>query len=473
MNQMTDLDLAYTPATILVDMIKKKQISPVELINNCLERIEEVNAKLNCFCFTYPEEALGKAREAEQAVAANNALGPLHGIPVAFKDLTATKGKTTTMGSYIYEYWVPDFSAAIVEKFETAGAIIVGKTTTPEFAYDGFTHSPLWGQTRNPWNPERTPGGSSGGSGAAVAAGCVPLAEGSDMGGSVRIPASFCGIFGLKPSLGRIPMDILPSVFDNISHFGPLAGTIDDVALFMSIAQGPDERDIQSITTPQDFHLPVPDDLSGSNLAFSMDLGHLAINDDVQTAIRNSLEMLRNAGAKITEVELNWPYELQDVWSEYWKVFMAAYFGHHLEAWRERMDPNVVELIEGGMAVSAVQYKQLEIARTQAWRKLSAILTRFDGLLCPVMTMTAPEVGATFMDFYKIDDDGRYHGMDLTAVFNLVAPCPALSVPAGFNEEELPVGLMVVGQRFDDYGTLCMGAAIDKILGFSNRRPGI
>jgi Asp-tRNA(Asn)/Glu-tRNA(Gln) amidotransferase A subunit family amidase len=473
MNQMVDLDLAFTPATTLVQMIKKRQISPVELTRNCLERIEEVNSKLNCFCFTYPEEAIEKARDAENAVAAGQALGSLHGIPVAFKDLTPTKGRTTTMGSYIYEHWVPDFDAAIVEKFEAAGAILVGKTTTPEFAYDGFTHSPLWGQTRNPWNPERTPGGSSGGSGAAVAAGCVPLAEGSDMGGSVRIPASFCGIFGLKPSLGRIPMDLLPSIFDNISHFGPLARTIDDVALFMSIAQGPDERDIQSIVSAQNFRVPVPADLTGFKLAFSMDLGHLAINDDVQAVIKNALEKLRNVGADITIVELGWPAELQHVWSEYWKVFMAAYFGQYLETWRERMDPNVVELIEAGMTLRAVDYKRLEIARTEAWHKLSAILNRFHGLLCPVMTMAAPKVGATYLDFFKIDDEGRYHGMDLTAVFNLVGQCPALSVPAGFNQEELPVGLQVIGRRFDDYGTLCMGAAIDKVLGFSNRRPAI
>ncbi len=470
---MVDLDLAFTPATTLVQMIKKRQISPVEVTRNCLERIEEVNSKLNCFCFTYPEEAIEKARDAENAVAAGQALGSLHGIPLAFKDLTPTKGRTTTMGSYIYEHWVPDLNAAIVEKFEAAGAIIVGKTTTPEFAYDGFTHSPLWGQTRNPWNPERTPGGSSGGSGAAVAAGCVSLAEGSDMGGSVRIPASFCGIFGLKPSLGRIPMDLLPSIFDNISHFGPLARTIDDVALFMSIAQGPDERDIQSIVTAQNFRVPVPGDLTGFKLAFSMDLGHLAINDDVQAVIKNALEKLRAAGADITAVELGWPAELQDVWGEYWKVFMAAYFGQHLETWRDRMDPNVIELIEAGMTLRAVDYKRLEIARTEAWHKLSAILTRFHGLLCPVMTMAAPKVGATYLDFFKIDDEGRYHGMDLTAVFNLVGQCPALSVPAGFNQEELPVGLQVIGQRFDDYGTLCMGAAIDKVLGFSNRRPAI
>jgi Asp-tRNA(Asn)/Glu-tRNA(Gln) amidotransferase A subunit family amidase len=470
---MVDIDLAYIPAATLVQMIKKRKISPVEVVRNSLERIEEVNSILNCFCFTYPEEAMEKARDAESAVAKGQTLGLLHGIPMAFKDLTPTKGKTTTRGSYIYEHWVPDFNAAIVEKFEAAGAIIVGKTTTPEFAYDGFTHSPLWGQTRNPWNPEHTPGGSSGGSGVAVATGCVPLAEGSDMGGSVRIPASFCGIFGLKPSLGRIPMDLLPSIFDNISHFGPLARTIDDVALFMSIAQGPDERDIQSIVTPQDFRAPVPDDLTGFNFAFSMDLGHLVINDEVQVVIKNALEKLRNAGADITEVELGWPAELQDVWSDYWKVFMASYFGHHLETWRERMDPNVVELIEAGMNIRAVDYKRLEIARTEAWCKLSVILTRFQGLLCPVMTMAAPKVGATYLDFYKIDEEGKYHGMDLTAVFNLVGQCPALSVPAGFNQEELPVGLQVIGQRYDDYGTLCMGAAIDQVLGFSNRRPPV
>lgn len=470
---MTDLDLAFTPATTLAKMIKEKEVSPVEVIRNCLERIEEVNSKLNCFCFIYAEESIEKAQDSEQAVSAGKVLGPLHGIPVAFKDLTPTKGKTTTMGSFIYENWVPEFSASIVEKFEAAGAIIIGKTTTPEFAHSGFTHSPLWGQTRNPWNPERTPGGSSGGSGAAVASGCVPFAEGCDMGGSVRIPASFCGLFGLKPSLGRIPMDILPSLFDNISHFGPLARTIDDIALFMSVAQGPDERDIQSIVAKQDFTVPVPDDLTRFNLAFSMDLGHLAINEDVQIAIRNALEMLRNAGANITEVELNWPPELPEVWSEYWKVFMAAYFGDHLEAWRERIDPNVVELIEAGRAIRAVDYKRLEIARTEAWRKLSAILIRFDGLLCPVMTMAAPEVDATHLELYKIDENGTGHGMDLTAVFNLVGQCPALSVPAGFNEEGLPIGLQVIGQRFDDYGTLCIGSAADKALGFSNYRPKI
>lgn len=470
---MVDLDLAYTSAARLVNLINKRQISPLEVIDNCLERIAEVNPQLNCFCFVYPEEARQSARAAEQALSAGQATGPLHGVPVAFKDLTPTRGKTTTMGSYVYEHWVPDFSAAIVEKFEAAGAIVVGKTTTPEFAYNGFTHSPLWGVTRNPWNLERTPGGSSGGSGAAVASGCVYLAEGSDMGGSVRIPASYCGVFGLKPSLGRIPMDILPSVFDNISHFGPLARSIDDIALFMSVAQGPDERDIQTNIVPQNFDLPFPDCSTGINLAFSMDLGHMVVHEDVQTVIRGALQMLQDAGINITEVALDWPAELQNVWSDYWKVFMAAYFGRHLETWRNRMDPNVVSLIESGRAIRAVDYKRLEVARSEAWRKLARILSAFDGLLCPVMTTTAPRIGASYPDVCEIDDEGRWHGLDLTAVFNLVAQCPALSLPAGFGQDGLPVGLQVVGQRFDDVGTLKIGAAIDRALRLSADRPHI
>ena len=171
----------------------------------------------------------------------------LHGLPIAIKDLTPTPGKTTTLGSKVFEHWAPDHDAPIVERLLGAGAILVGKTTTPEFAHSGFTQSPLWGISRNPWNPERTPGGSSGGSAAAVATGCVALAEGSDAGGSVRIPAAMCGCVGLKPSLGRIPLAILPTVFEQYCHFGPLARTIDDAALFLSVTEGPDERDILSL----------------------------------------------------------------------------------------------------------------------------------------------------------------------------------------------------------------------------------
>ena len=470
---MFDIDLAYMPVTELITLIRNKQITPVEVVTNCLARIEEVNPKLNCFCFTYPEEALNKARAAEKTLMTGELLGPLHGVPIAFKDMTPTQGKTTTLGSYVYQHWVPDYSSVIVDKLEQAGAIMVGKTTTPEFAYDGFTHSILWGDTRNPWDLKRTSGGSSGGSSAAVAAGCVPWAEGCDMAGSVRLPAAFCNLVGVKPSLGRIPMDLLPSTFDNISHFGPLTHTIDDAALFMQFAQGPDERDIQSLVSPQKFSVPVPGDPNTLKLAFSMDLGHMAVDEDVQICLRKAVKKLVNAGAIIEEVDMTWPAALQEVAVDYWKVFMAAYFGHLLDTWRDHLDPNVVSLMEDGQQISAVTYKRMEIIRTQAWCKLAAILARFDALLCPVATMAAPPIGATYLDFLKPEVNGLCSGMDMTAVFNLVGQCPALSVPAGFNEQKLPIGLQIVGQRFDDYGTLCVGAAIEKVLGFSDWRPSI
>ena len=247
---MADLDLCFTPATELARRVRAAELSPVEIVENSLARIEQVNPVLNCFCFVYPDEALELARRAERAVSRGDTIGPLHGVPIAIKDLTPTRGKRTTMGSYAYEDHVPETSALLVEKLLGAGAIMVGKTTTPEFAYSSFTDSPLWGITRNPWDTGRTPGGSSGGSGAAVAAGCVPLAEGSDMGGSVRIPASWSGVVGLKPSFGRIPFDFLPTQLDTIQHLGPLARTVADARLFVDIGQGPDERDLMSLAPP-------------------------------------------------------------------------------------------------------------------------------------------------------------------------------------------------------------------------------
>src|SRR5438105_4621109 len=246
---MTDLELAFTPALDLARMIATRAVSPVEVVSNVLARIDDVNPTLNCFCFVWHDEAVKAAHLAAQAVARGETLGTLHGVPIALKDTTPTAGHRTTLGSYTHEHWIPDRDTYIVGALRRAGAIIVGKTTTPEFAHTLLTDSPLWGVTRNPWNLERTPGGSSGGSAAAVAAGCVPLAEGTDMGGSVRIPAAWCGIVGLKPGLGRIPMDTLPGLFDLMSHHGPLARTIDDASLFLQVTQGP--------TMPTSFPSPV------------------------------------------------------------------------------------------------------------------------------------------------------------------------------------------------------------------------
>ena len=209
----------------------------------------------------------------------------LHGVPVAVKDTTPVAGHRTTFGSRAFEHFVPERDAYIVGALRRAGAVIIGQTTTPEFAHTLRTDSPLWGVTRNPHDTSRTPGGSSGGSGAAVASGCVPLAEGSDMGGSVRIPAAWCGVVGLKPGLGRIPMDVLPGLFDSISHHGPLARCADDARLFLAATQGPDDADIMSIPGPLDLAAPLDADLTGMRLGLSVDLGCWAVDPEIAAAV--------------------------------------------------------------------------------------------------------------------------------------------------------------------------------------------
>jgi Asp-tRNA(Asn)/Glu-tRNA(Gln) amidotransferase A subunit family amidase len=470
---MADLDLCYTPATELAARIRAGTLSPIHLVENTLARIAEINPKLNCFCFVYPEESLALARQLDTEAKAGSFRGPLHGVPFAIKDLTPTKGKRTTLGSYAYEHWVPDADAPIVEALKNAGGIMVGKTTTPEFAYSSFTESPLWGITRNPWNPDRTSGGSSGGSGAAVASGCVPLAEGSDMGGSVRIPASFCGIAGLKPSFGRIPFTILPSQFDQLSHFGPLARTIGDVCLFLQITQGPDERDIQSLKPALDFARPLDTNLAGKRLALCLDFGRRLWHPDVEASVRKAAGVLQSAGAEIEEVRLDWGIEQDELWSAHWAVYIAAFFGHVLPEFRAKMDRNVVNIIERGLAMSAVDFKRLEFGRTEMWKQLTPILQRCDALLCPTMAQPAVNHGRSDQDFWRLDDKGDYLALDCTSVFNFVSQCPALSVPCGFTSDGLPIGLQVVGRRFDDLGALAIGAALEKHQPWAAKRPPV
>ncbi len=470
---MVDLDLAYTPATELARLIRDRALSPVEVMANTLARIEAVNPELNCFAFVYPEEAMAGARAAEAAVTSGAKLGPLHGVPLAIKDFTPTRGKVTTRGSRAFADWVPERDALIVERLREAGAIMVGKTTTPEFAHASFTESPLWGVTRNPWDRSRSPGGSSGGSAAAVASGCVPLAEGTDMGGSVRIPASFCGIVGLKPSLGRIPMDILPTVFDSISHFGPLARTLGDAALFLAVAQGPDERDIQSLVPALEVPVPPPAEVSGLRLALSLDLGYYAIDPEVAANTRAAAAALAAAGATVEEVDLGWSRQVNDDWFAYWGVLLAACFGDLLETRRDDLDPNVVRLMEAGRAMDAVSFKRLEFGRSEQWKKLGAVLADFDALLCPTMALPAPLLGGRDADYETDDAAGRYHGLDMTCPFNFTGQCPVLSLPSGVTGAGLPTGLQIVGRRFDDLAVLRIGAALERVRPWAARRPEI
>ncbi len=466
---MVTSDLAYKSAVELADLIRGREISPREVIRHSLERIADVNPALNCFCFVFGDEALDKARDAERAVMEGKRLGPLHGVPVAIKDLTPTRGKRTTMGSRIHEHWVPDHDAIVVERLMGAGAIMVGKTTTPEFAHTFVTESPLWGVTRNPWHRDHTPGGSSGGSAAAVATGCVPIAEGSDMGGSVRTPASFCGLVGLKPSFGRIPFEIFPSVFDQTCHFGPLSRTIDDAALFLKVAQGPDERDMQSLPEGPDISIPVSADVRGLKIAYSNDLGYCAIDAEVEANLCVVVDALRDQGAEVREVDPGLTHRFEEAGWAHWDAYYATLLADLLPQWRDMMDPRLVQIAERGLAMSATDLKRLEFVQTELWQKLLPILSAHQALICPTTALPAPRLGDT--EFGYVDEAGRYRGLELTFPFNLVSRCPALAVPSGFTAAGLPTSVQIVGRRFDDLGVLRVGAAVEKALNWTASRP--
>lgn len=452
------------PATEIAAGIRAGEFSAEVVVAESLRRAKIVNETLNAFTLLREEAALAAARAADRRLADGGNIPALLGVPFAAKDLTPTKGDLTTLGSWTRGNWIPTESALCIKRLEAAGAILIGKTTTPEFAHSSFTASPRWGITRNPWNAARTSGGSSGGSAVAVASGVVPFAEGTDMGGSVRIPAAFTGIVGLKPSLGRIPMTILPSVFDNISHFGPLARSIGDAVAFMTAAAGPDDEDISSLPLAFCVEKTAAGRLSGRRFALSLDLGYYSVDASVQAGILAAVDALLAAGAVVEPVEIGWTRAVNDQWYDLWCVFMAAFFGEVLDEYRAQMDPIVVDLIERGQTMNAAAYKRVELLRTAMWRDLSPILSRYDALLCPTCAVTAPSAGTDDNNYIADLPDGRFRGLDMTCPFNLLPQCPALSVPAGLAPDGLPIGLQIIGRRYADEEVLSIGGAIETTL---------
>lgn len=456
---------SYAGADLIASTIRSGRATAEQIVGNSIKRAKLLQKYFNCFSLILEDEAIAAARKADRLQAEGRWMGPLHGVPVAIKDLTPTQGHLLTNGSWTSGQQTAAANAVIAQRLLDAGAILIGKTTTPEFAYSSFTQSPRWGVTRNPWDREHTSGGSSGGSAVAVAGGCVPFAEGSDMGGSVRIPASFCGVVGLKPSLGRIPMTILPSQFDNISHFGPLAQSVGDAILFMEAVCGPHDDDISSLPMGFDGQTARNVSLAGRRFALSLDLGYYHVEPEVEKAVRRAAAVLESQGATVEEVTLPWSRAINDGWYDLWCVFMDAYFGQHLDGHRDRMDPAVVGLIERGRSLSATDIKKTEILRTEIWRDMAALFARgFDALLCPTCAFPAPLASENDDDYVATLPDGRFKGLDMTCPFNLLSPCPALSLPVGETAEGLPVGLQIVGRRHADEAVLGFGLALERAL---------
>jgi len=442
----------------IVELSKKisnKQISPVEVVEAFIRKIEQYNPKINAFCTIASDEALAAAQEAENKLVLGEKSLPLQGIPLAIKDLTPTKGIRTTFGSKVYAKHIPDWDACFVRRVKQAGAIIIGKTNTPEFGHTGITDNLLFGRTNNPWDVTKTAGGSSGGSAAAVAAGLVPAAEGSDGGGSIRIPASACGVFGFKPTYGRIPFDSAPTRFSSNTpflHHGTITRTVEDAALLLDIVKGPDKTDPYSLPDTHESFYPIQEvDLKNWKVAYSPNLDYFEIDREVKEAVAKAAGSLAGMGCQVEEVVVGLSDGEELVTKTFiklWAVYYAAFYQHLLSKWSDQMSKSFIATIKPGQNVSAVDYKGLERSRSKVLSKIEQIFSKYDLLITPTLAVPAfPHgPGPSTINGRSVNP---YTGWMLTSVFNLTGH-PVASINCGYSADGMPIGLQIVGPRFSE-----------------------
>jgi len=468
---MQDTEICYMSALDMTQAIRTRKLSPVEVIDAVLSRIQRLNPKINAYCTILDERARKQAREAEVKVMKGDELGPLHGVPMSIKDLTYTEGVRTTSGSKMYENFIPDHDAIIVERLKAAGAIMLGKTNTPEFGFMGVTDNMLFGPTRNPWNLERHAGGSSGGAAAAVAAGMGPLSQGSDGGGSIRIPSSFCGVFGIKPSFGRIPRGAGSSDWQTLSQHGPITRTVRDAALALEVMAGRDDRDRHSLPDTNLHYLALlNDNLKGLRVAWSPDLGYAAVEPQVLEKTSAAVSIFETLGCT---VEMATPDITNPgrAFSLIWAVNYAAAYADQLDEWGDQMDPRLVALIKQGNDRLAVEYAQAALEREQLHDRLLPFFETYDLLLTPATAVSAFDVRK--LELTEIGERKGSSWLDWTPFtypFNCTGQ-PAASIPCGWTNDGLPVGLQIVGRRFDDATVLKAAAAFESASPWSYRRP--
>ena len=470
-----DLDLCFTTGTEAIQAFKAKKLSPVELMNAVINRCEEVNPKLNAITYRFFERARTKAKEAEQRyLKSPGDVLPLEGLPVAIKDFHPVKDEITTFGSKIFEHNRPDYTAATVQRLLDAGAIMHIRSTTPEFAYSGNTHSPLWGVTPNPWNLEYTSGGSSGGSAAIIASGMSTLADGTDGGGSIRIPSSACGIVGYKPPFGRNPLD-RDHPLESILHYGPMVRSVSDAALMQNVMSGQHPDDICSL--PEKVTIPEQlGGIKGFKVALSIDLGYVHVDPEVERNTRAAAAAFKDLGCTVEEVDVGWDWGVLDCWMTWWEGLFAAIAGDLLPRWQYEMEPYVVRILDKGLTHDATRLYRCNLKRGDMWRKLQPILSNYDILICP--TLAVPSVKADHDEFStKFAINGKpvqaYVGWVMTHGFNLVSQCPVMSVPTGFASTNIPTGMQIVARPYDDLRVFRAAAAFETISPWRGKRPSI
>jgi aspartyl-tRNA(Asn)/glutamyl-tRNA(Gln) amidotransferase subunit A len=475
---MITTDLHYISATEAVSLFRARKLSPVELLQAVIDRADKVEPKINAFAEKRYDEALEQARAAEARYAVGGQPPrPLEGLPVAVKEEAPIKGQKNTFGCLPLKDAVADHTAVFAQRIIDAGGIVHARTTTPEFSCAPITWSKLWGVTRNPWNLAFSPGGSSGGSGASLAAGSTTLATGSDIGGSIRIPASFCGVVGFKPPYGRVPETEIFNL-DHYCHEGPLARNVADCALLENVIAGPDPSDVVSLRPK----LVIPDRLDaihGLRIALSTDLGCYEVDKDVVANTRAAAERLREGGATVEEVSL--PWALADI-TRAARIHFGMIFGPSVQdvydQHRDDMTSYARSLVEDSAKISKDDFiKGLEL-EGRIYAPLGDILEKFDVLICPTFAVPALPAEYDTSDELRINGQSIADSLDvlMTVPFNIASRCPVISVPSGRSRDGVPTGLSVVGKTYDDITAFRVAAAHEQRfpwLDEPSRRPAL
>ncbi|QVQ55131.1 amidase [Spiractinospora alimapuensis] len=456
----------------LVAMLRSREVSAREVVQAHLERIEAVNPAVNAVVTNDGERALERAAEADDRLAAGEPVGPLHGVPVAHKDTHDTAGVRTTYGSPIYSEHVPDQDSLVVERMREAGAISLGKTNTPEFAAGSHTFNPVFGTTVNPYDTSKSAGGSSGGAAAGLATGMFALADGSDMGGSLRNPAAFNNVVGLRSTPGRVPVWPNGLGWATLSVQGPMGRTVDDTALLLSVIAGPDSRSPIAVTEdPAPFAALGPTDLSGMRFAWSEDLGGLFSSERaVLDTLRPQLDVVRALGGEVEEAHpdltgADEAFRTLRAW------IFASEYGPILDRHPEQVKSSVIWNIEMGRDLTGEDVARAERLHTEVFHRMREFFERYDALLLPVSQVTPFNAD----EEYPADIDGvvqeTYLDWMRSCYLISLTGCPALSVPGGFSPSGLPVGLQIVGPHLGEADVLRVGAAIEGATGTHRVRP--
>lgn len=457
-------DLIWLSANETVSAIKEKKLSSFELIKALISRIESVNPVLNAVITLTEESALQEAKLVDERIRNSKSKEKLLGLPILIKDNILTKRIRTTFGSRLYEYFIPEIDTVLVERLKREGAIILGKTNLPEFGLIAVTDNLIFGHTRNPWDYSKTSGGSSGGSAAAVATGMCSVAIGNDAGGSIRIPASFCGVYGFKASFGRIPIYPRFPVCETLFHEGIITRTVADAALLIEVLSGPDDRDKYSLpSSTENYKSMLDSSISEMNLAYSPDLGYVIVDSELEKITRQAAFSFRELGCKVTEINIELPDLLNALEISTITDIITA-LEEKLDQWKSNCYPLYSAFFEREKRITNRDIARIQIHKEELWHKVSQIFNNFDALLTPASAVTAFTSGENG-PFRPDSINGlKTKGMSwlgLNYPFNFTG-LPAASIPCGFSNN-MPVGLQIIGKRFDERSVLMLSSAFESI----------